>query len=88
MVAARGGRGVGWRRRRRRHGDDAVVLGHAVFLGNIHPRRWVAKVLAFVVPRFVLREHPPTHLGRGHHGVCFTCLAVIIGQRPNISKEI
>jgi len=32
-----------------------------VFLGNIHPRRWVAKVLAFVVPRCVPSYGTSTH---------------------------
>jgi hypothetical protein len=36
----------------------------------------------------VPREHPSTHLGRGYHGVYFTCLAVILEQWLNISKEI
>jgi hypothetical protein len=42
--------------------------------------------VSFVVSGCVLREHPPTQLGRGYHGVCFACSAVILGQRPNISR--
>jgi hypothetical protein len=41
-----------------------------------------------VVSCCVPREHPPTHLGRGHHDVSFVCLVVILGQRPNILDEI
>jgi hypothetical protein len=44
--------------------------------------------IGFVVSHHVSREHPLTHLGQGHHFVCFTCLAVNLGQRPNISREI
>jgi hypothetical protein len=60
-------------------------------------RSWVPHFLSFglknvscsfMVSRCVPREHPPSLLGRGHHGVCFACLAVILGQRSKVSKEI
>jgi hypothetical protein len=36
----------------------------------------------------LLCEHPLNHLSRGHHGIWFVCLAMILVQRPNISQEI
>jgi hypothetical protein len=35
--------------------------------------------VGFVVSRCVLREHPPTHLGRGHHGILVCVLGGEIG---------
>jgi hypothetical protein len=35
--------------------------------------------VGFVVSRCVLKEHPPTHLGRGHHRILFCVFGGEIG---------
>jgi len=38
-----------------------------------------SRSVCFVVSRCVPREHPPIHLGRGHHDSLASCLEVIFG---------
>ena len=70
------------------HGDGVQLLLFCPQLSHLSSDSFLVGCVGFVVSCCVSREHPPTHLGCGHHGVCFTYLAVILGPRPNISKEI
>jgi len=64
------------------HGDGVQLLLFCPQLGHLSSDSFLVGCVGFVVSCCVSREHPPTHLGCGHHGVWFASLAVILGQWP------
>jgi len=64
------------------HGDGVQLLLFCPQLGHLSSDSFLVGCVGFVVSRCVPKEHPPTYLGRGHHGVWFASLAVILGQWP------
>ena len=64
------------------HSDGVQLLLFCPQLGHLSSDLFLVGCVGFVVSRCVPREHQPTHLSRGHHGIWFARLAVILGQRP------